>query len=586
MMLIKLNKKALFIALMLCFTASAYSVIEILVTGEREDEVYDYYAASERAGPGIKTPADILNSIPRLNITAKSFSAVQAHASFGAGEFEHTAVLLDGIRINDPQTGHYNFDIPITALEIGGIGVIKSGGAYYGLPGGIAGAINIERKKHAKDSVTLAGSYGSYSTYYSGLSIAKKSGEATAVISGEKSGSAGYHKETDFSKETLYASFDYSGRYVLSAGFDEKNFGAFDFYTPGRGLPSREHIITKRLDASVEIMKGVKAAGHYRHHYDRFILDNDNPSYFFNVHNNSVYGGGLSADFGKREAAEIKAGYDFYREELQSLRLGNRYRNRHEVSVFAVTEALKKTVVSAGLRVEKYEGKKEAAVMPAVGLEYYMTDNLTAEASYAAAARHPNFTELYYTDPYNISNPGLGPESSENYALGIKTGAEAYAAGISGYFRRGYNLIEWGKTGVSDEKWMINNIGRTDTMGITVEAGIDTGIVLFKSFYEYSDSFRTREYISKYGLNYLKNRLNVSAEFEAVSIKIIAGYTHKNYSGRSGSLNDISASAVKRLNNGIDVYLKAENILNDMFEETPGIPEMGRYLEAGIRAEI
>ena len=56
---------------------------------------------------------DILRDDSSLSLEARAGSGVQADISLRGTTFEQTLVLVNGLRINDPESGHLNLDIPI-----------------------------------------------------------------------------------------------------------------------------------------------------------------------------------------------------------------------------------------------------------------------------------------------------------------------------------------------------------------------------------------------------------------------------------------------------------------------------------------
>ena len=101
---------------------------------------------------------DYVRSLPSADIRRRSVSGVQADLNVRGSTFEQTAVLINGVRVNDPQTGHHTMDIPFTSMDLERMALLKGGGsALYG-PDAFGGVLNIiterpgERKVHAEFS--------------------------------------------------------------------------------------------------------------------------------------------------------------------------------------------------------------------------------------------------------------------------------------------------------------------------------------------------------------------------------------------------------------------------------------------------
>ncbi|MGV8963986.1 MAG: TonB-dependent receptor, partial [Candidatus Saccharimonadaceae bacterium] len=56
---------------------------------------------------------ELLNSLAGIDVLQRGPHGVQADVSLRGGSFDQVAILLNGINLTNPQTGHYSFDIPI-----------------------------------------------------------------------------------------------------------------------------------------------------------------------------------------------------------------------------------------------------------------------------------------------------------------------------------------------------------------------------------------------------------------------------------------------------------------------------------------
>ena len=84
---------------------------------------------------------------------------------------------------------------------------------------------------------------GQYQTKSGLFSISDKIDNLGIRLSLENQESKGFHYDTDFKKftSTPNSSLDIpDGEFNINLGYQEKEFGAYDFYTPGLGYPSKE----------------------------------------------------------------------------------------------------------------------------------------------------------------------------------------------------------------------------------------------------------------------------------------------------------------------------------------------------------
>ena len=65
-----------------------------------------------------QTIDDILKYALNVDVRQRGEFNVQSDISIRGGSNEETLILLNGVKINDPQTGHYNINIPIDINDI------------------------------------------------------------------------------------------------------------------------------------------------------------------------------------------------------------------------------------------------------------------------------------------------------------------------------------------------------------------------------------------------------------------------------------------------------------------------------------
>src|ERR1039458_2225319 len=62
---------------------------------------------------GTDSAVDLLRTDPSLNLQARAAEGVQADLAIRGTTFEQSLILVNGFRVNDPETGHLNLDIPV-----------------------------------------------------------------------------------------------------------------------------------------------------------------------------------------------------------------------------------------------------------------------------------------------------------------------------------------------------------------------------------------------------------------------------------------------------------------------------------------
>lgn len=572
-------KKIRLIAAFFLFLLPVFSM-DIIIEAEMLPEVYDYSAQAGYSGVSVLKEASFF---PMVNFSSKGLPGLQTNLFIGGGTFEQAAVYIDGVPVNDPQTGHYNMDLPLPDAVISGVKVINNAGAFAGA-GALSGLVEFSTLMPERDFFGVSQEFGTYDTFETGAQASKKIDDYRFYLAGSTSGSRGYREGTDFYRHSAFAKILLPGGARLTGGYEEKNYGAFDFYTPGAGFHSREHIITRLASLASEPYDGLKVIIFGRNHYDRFILDNNNPSFYMNIHNNASYGIS-AAQVLRSEAGVFRFVLRPIREEIQSSNLGNRYRMKVFGSAGWFAEPAEGFKTNINFGVQFLEASEMPDLMPSANASQQINENFGVFAGWGMSSRHPNFTELYYNDPKNEGNPGLKPEHSQQTNVGVKFEAGGLAVKISGFYRYGTDMIDWGKTDLSEVKWKIRNIGVFTTAGASFYAEYDAGGLSGIFSYAYTDSSKKAGYISKYGALYLRNKLAAGIEAGGEEAGVSAGYLYKDYSNRQDAMHGLFLSAHYMPVKYAKISLAVDNALNINFEETPGVPAPGRVITLGIDYE-
>ena len=105
--------------------------------------------------------AEVLANLPGLDIRQRGPFGVQADLSIDGGSFEQTALLINGIKINDPQTGHHLLNLPFSPNMIERIEVIRGPAArIYGV-NSLTGAVNIVLSSESDSKLFFDTTFGS-----------------------------------------------------------------------------------------------------------------------------------------------------------------------------------------------------------------------------------------------------------------------------------------------------------------------------------------------------------------------------------------------------------------------------------------
>ncbi|MBL6868686.1 MAG: TonB-dependent receptor, partial [Flavobacteriales bacterium] len=122
---------------------------------------------------------ELLQTICGVEVQSRGGFGVQGDIVMRGSTFSQILVLIDGMKINDPLTGHFNCYVPVSNMEIERIEILKGAGASMYGPDAVGGVINIITKgfDSLKNGTTSSGSisYGDNNLVSSTASVFHKS---------------------------------------------------------------------------------------------------------------------------------------------------------------------------------------------------------------------------------------------------------------------------------------------------------------------------------------------------------------------------------------------------------------------------
>ena len=141
---------------------SSRALREVTVYGSRLNQSADQTGRYVTVIPGrtlsqypVASLDDLLRLLPAIEVQSRGNFGTQADITLRGSTFNQVLILLDGMRLNDPLTGHFAGYLPITPAEIEQIEVVRGpGAALYG-PDAVGGFVNIVTKTFAATSPTM-----------------------------------------------------------------------------------------------------------------------------------------------------------------------------------------------------------------------------------------------------------------------------------------------------------------------------------------------------------------------------------------------------------------------------------------------
>ena len=537
---------------------------------------------------------DLLRLDPSLNLQARAGNGVQADLSLRGTTFEQSLILLNGLRINDPETGHLNLDIPVPLDAITRIDILHgSGSTFYGSDA-IGGAVNLLTQPPAP-GVAVIGSAGggSYGSIEQHLRASYTSGLFASQLTGSRDTSDGFIPDRNYSSNALASETWLAlkpGTTDLLLAASDRPYGANLFYGP---YDSQER--TKGWFASIQQQLGTRTAASfgYRRHSDLFILFADQPAIYENNHITTSYEGALRRADTLGPNTMLSYGLEADGDTIHSNSLGQHARNQGAGYANLSLRALGRFSLSLGARDEVLSGG-DNVFSPSVAGAYSLTRTVRLRASAGHGFRLPTYVDLYYSDPTTIGNPNLKPESSWSYDAGLDwTPAGGRLTLTATAFRlQQKNTIDYSKQALSTaaatfaEPYQAVNIQNLDITGAETSLRLrltSTQHLQFGYTAAHSAS-PPPDLISEYAFNYAAQNAIFSwigTLPGAAGRQITASTTVNIVQKTTQTAYPLWNVALARNTGRLRPYLRLSNLSNTGYQEIPQVPMQGRTIIAG-----
>ncbi len=540
-----------------------------------------------------KSIDEILQQVSGMDIRRRGANGVQSDITFRGSSFEQVLLLLNGIRMNDSQTGHNNMNIPVDLDDVEKIEIIKGPAARRFGQNAYAGVINIITKPTPGKRVKISAEGGDYGTYRLGVNAQVGNEKFSNSLQANSSSSQGYMYNTDYEiRNVLYQGKMNikNGDLRLQAGFSEKKFGANGFYSSSKATEQYEE-----MQASIVSLAHQQTFGklklnsniYWRRGQDMYLFNRQKPEIYRNMHIGNNVGGEVNSSY-QWALGTTGVGVELRKELLVSSNLGNPNRFvsqvffEHHFSLFD-----KKLNISPGISWANY-AKEGNFFYPGLDVGYNFTVNSKVYGNIAKVHRIPTFTELYYVSPTEVGNPDLIPENAISSEVGYQYQNNKILAKVSGFLRNSDNSIDWVKNDPSGTVWYARNVGAIKTKGIEAELNYTiTNALRYTIGYTYLDSKyqKSDEYVSRYILDNLRHQL-----ISKLETKFLNGFTNElvyRYNERvsqgSYHLLDEKLSYGKK---DYSVYVLVNNLTNTKYTEAFGVKMPQRWFHIGFSYTI
>ena len=573
----------------------------------------------------VRSIEELLNYVAGADILQRGPHGVQADISLRGGSFDQTAILLNGVNLTSPHTGHYSFDIPVNLSDIDRIEIVQGPSSLVYGASAFSGGVNIITKKDKRSNAFAKLEGGMHGLFGADMRGAYKADASLHTLSAGYKRSDGYIRNSDYNLLNLLwqSRFVIDGSSIdIQAGVNDKAYGANTFYSAA--YPDQfDHTRALLLSVRGETSGKLKLIPHiyWSRHYDEFQLFREGsptvPGWYtnHNYHRSDLWGMNLNMQYASLWGITSFGG-EFRNEGIVSNVLGlpmeeaigkyTKSDNRTNISLFAEHNFVlhRYTFSLGGLLHHNPSVSTRMHFYPALNASMRATEALSLYASWNKATRMPTFTDLYYTTATHTGNISLEAEQSEALEVGAKFTHPVVRGTIAAFYMKGRNMIDWVKSS-PDALWEsrnhthLNKRGFEAGMGLNLSEwlGVAQPLESLSMGYMYLQQDKDENgLISNYALNHLRHKFTASLHHKVM--KQLTLSWHFRWQERNGtyihyvdlkpgervnytpfSLLDVKASYM--LNN-VNIFMHANNLFNTNHVDFGNIPQPGFWLSGGI----
>lgn len=582
---------------------------------------------------------DLLLNIAGVELQSRSAFGAQSDILLRGSTFTQTLILIDGLKMNDPLTGHFNGAIPVSPTEIERIEVLRGPAASIFGPDAVGGVINIITKTFAnnnKEIKEIAGqlNYGQNQLVNAQQGIYSKKGKLSVSAGfnlnksiGEKIAAETIDTNTTlepyrtfFDIKTVGASFNYDLNKGLSirgrTAYDHRDFNARYFYTTSTFDKSTE--ITQTWWNHIQLNKiGNNSSSDFNiaHKYntDEFIFSPDFPS--TNNHKTQY----LNLTFNHLQSINqnliLKTGMQADQRKIESNDRGDHQDWHFGIYAMGAYNPFNGLNINGGLRLD-YDENYGTEISPQLNISYLLSPSFNLRGAIGRSIRAADYTERYVsnnlqnlTPGRSLGNPELEAENSWSEEIGFDYFINNnWKIKATGFMRKSDNLIDYVNTNeidISDvgnlqengNYFFAQNISSVDTRGLEVEnqfyKSISTNVNMQLNIgYTYLKTTNEEDIISVYISSHARHLFNTNFILNTGSFNFSINGIYKSRDARSAeainsSLEESYAVWNSRLGyfltDNIGINIQLHNIADKEYQNILGARMPGRWFMGGLK---
>jgi len=541
--------------------------------------------------------SELLQQVAGLDIRRRGAEGMQADLYIRGGSFDQTLLLIDGIKVEDPQTGHHTMNMTIPLEVIEKIEIIKgSASRIYG-QNAFTGAVNIITKKEIKNDLSIELSNGSFDQKRGGFTIQKELKNSGILFNYSRKESEGYRYNTDYENDEFFikSNFKIKDQKISAIGaFNERKFGANGFYASPAAIDQYEETQASLIGFSTTYKKNdliLKPKLYWKRNQDMYVYLRQDPSVYRNLHISNKVGAELNAST-SNSLGNLGLGFDLSRVSLKSNNLGERKRTMLNMFVeqqvilnndkIDFTPGLAITYFSDVSTKLNYQNNffNNLFFYPGMDLGYRLNNNLKLYTNIGFTYRIPTYTDLFYSSPTTLGNENLKLEKALTKEIGLKYLKDDFNFNFSLYQRDASDIIDYVRNNEA-EPWQASNIREINTSGFELNIGYKFYLGSFRmqtiniGYSNIDDELLETDFaFSRYALNSLKNQITGTYTFE-INEKIYSTVAYKNAERSDEEKYTVIDFRTSYKLDKFTLSVILNNILDSEYSETNLVPMPG-----------
>ena len=617
-----MNQLQLFFILLVIIPIPAYAQIDttivmsdLVVNGNRISMPFSeasrniqIITSEEIKRKPVQSIPEILSYSPGVDIRQRGPMGVQSDIGIRGGTFEQTLILLNGIKLTDPQTGHHVLNIPIPLDNIQQVEVLKGPGARIYGQNAFAGAVNFITKAPEFRKIGLRAYGGSFGSYGGNLSFSLPIGNYKQFISLSRDASDGYRHNTDYGINNIFYQSELpakNGKYELIVGLTDRKFGANGFYASPDYTEQYEEVRTSITSLSYESEINnfrIKPRIYWRWNRDKYLFIRDNPGAYQNLHKTNTFGAEINSSY-KSDLGITGFGIEFRKETINGdwVRGGNETKSnldgfgRDNFGIYADHKFNlgSRFDVTPGVYVNWYSDFGWNA-FPGIDMGYMLNDKIRFYGNVGKSYRIPTFYDQYYSSPIEEGNPDLKPEEAVTYEIGMRYINKGVSLEGNYFVRDASQLIDWVLNPI-DNIWRSQNFQNLMTNGVELSLNfnfnelIDVELPIYNVGISYNylnqDIDKEESVQSRYALEHIRNQVIFGVEHKIVG-KLKNSFKMR-YVDRieQDSYVLIDDRIYYEQNENFIIFLEAVNLTDQQYSEVM-TPMPGRWIRGGFMLNV